>query len=49
MVSATRELLAEGSAPTVEQAAQRAAVSRTTAYRYFPNQRAPPTPPRAST
>jgi AcrR family transcriptional regulator len=40
MVAATRELLAEGSAPTVEQAAQRAAVSRTTAYRYFPNQRA---------
>src|SRR3954451_3241912 len=40
MVDATRELLAEGVAPTVEQAAERAAVSRTTAYRYFPNQRA---------
>ena len=40
MVDATRELLAEGQAPTVEQAAERAAVSRTTAYRYFPNQRA---------
>jgi AcrR family transcriptional regulator len=40
MVEAARELLAEGSAPTVEQAAERAAVSRTTAYRYFPNQRA---------
>ncbi len=40
MVDATRELLAEGMAPTVEQAAERAAVSRTTAYRYFPNQRA---------
>jgi AcrR family transcriptional regulator len=40
MVDATRELLAEGKAPTVEQAAERAAVSRTTAYRYFPNQRA---------
>ena len=40
MVAATRELLAEGVAPTVEQAAERAAVSRTTAYRYFPNQRA---------
>jgi AcrR family transcriptional regulator len=40
MVDATRELLAEGTAPTVEQAAERAAVSRTTAYRYFPNQRA---------
>jgi AcrR family transcriptional regulator len=38
MVAATRELLAEGVAPTVEQAAERAAVSRTTAYRYFPNQ-----------
>jgi AcrR family transcriptional regulator len=40
MVEATRQLLAEGNAPTVEQAAERAAVSRTTAYRYFPNQRA---------
>ncbi len=37
---ATRELLAEGITPTVEQAAERAAISRTTAYRYFPNQRA---------
>jgi AcrR family transcriptional regulator len=40
MVAATRELLAEGVTPTVEQAAERAEVSRTTAYRYFPNQRA---------
>ena len=40
MVDATRELLAEGTAPTVEQAAERAGISRTTAYRYFPNQRA---------
>ncbi len=40
MVGAARELLAEGVSPTVEQAATRAAVSRTTAYRYFPNQRA---------
>ena len=40
MVDATRELLAEGITPTVEEAAERAAVSRTTAYRYFPNQRA---------
>ena len=40
MVDATRALLAEGMAPSVEQAAERAAVSRTTAYRYFPNQRA---------
>ena len=41
MVAATRELLAEGvTSPTVEQAADRAQVSRTTAYRYFPNQHA---------
>jgi AcrR family transcriptional regulator len=40
MVDATRELLAEGKSPTVEQAAERAAVSRTTAYRYFRNRRA---------
>ena len=40
MVAATRELLADGITPTVEQAAARAAISRTTAYRYFPNQRA---------
>jgi len=40
MVAATRELLAQGVAPTVEQAAERAAISRTTAYRYFRNQRA---------
>ncbi|MGH2897390.1 MAG: TetR/AcrR family transcriptional regulator, partial [Solirubrobacteraceae bacterium] len=39
MVDATRRLLAEGVTPTVEQAASRAAISRTTAYRYFPNQR----------
>jgi AcrR family transcriptional regulator len=40
MVSATRQLLREGVTPTVEQAAERAAIARTTAYRYFPNQRA---------
>lgn len=40
LLAATRELLAEGVTPTVEQAAERAAISRTTAYRYFPNQRA---------
>jgi AcrR family transcriptional regulator len=40
MLAATRELLAEGAAVTVEMAAERAAISRTTAYRYFPNQRA---------
>jgi AcrR family transcriptional regulator len=40
LVAATRELLAKGVAPTVEEAAAVAAVSRTTAYRYFPNQAA---------
>lgn len=40
LLAATRELLADGPAPTVEQAADRAGVSRTTAYRYFSNQRA---------
>jgi AcrR family transcriptional regulator len=40
MVTATRELLGEGVTPTVEKAADRAGISRTTAYRYFPNQRA---------
>jgi AcrR family transcriptional regulator len=39
LIAATRELLAEGLAPTVEQAAAAASISRTTAYRYFPNQR----------
>ena len=39
LISAARELLAAGESPTVEQAADRAAVSRTTAYRYFANQR----------
>ncbi len=40
LLDATRTLLAEGVSPTVEQAADRAAISRTTAYRYFTNQRA---------
>lgn len=40
LVQAARELLAEGITPAVEQAAERARVSRTTAYRYFPNQQA---------
>ncbi len=40
LVAATRELLGEGADPTVERAAERAEISRTTAYRYFPNQRA---------
>ncbi|WP_344505527.1 TetR/AcrR family transcriptional regulator [Dactylosporangium maewongense] len=39
LVDATREMLADGSTPQVEDAAERAGVSRTTAYRYFPNQR----------
>lgn len=40
LITAARELLADGVTPTVEQAADAALVSRTTAYRYFPNQRA---------
>src|SRR3954454_421038 len=40
LVSAARDLLAGGSTPTVEQAAAAAGISRATAYRYFPNQRA---------
>ena len=40
LVSAARELLAEGVTPTVEWAADRASISRTTAYRYFRNRRA---------
>jgi AcrR family transcriptional regulator len=39
LVAATRKLLADGVTPTVEQAAAAARISRTTAYRYFPNQR----------
>jgi AcrR family transcriptional regulator len=40
IVEAARGLMAEGTSPTVEQAAEAADVARTTAYRYFPNQRA---------
>ena len=40
LVAAARELVAAGVTPTVEQAAAAAEVSRPTAYRYFPNQRA---------
>lgn len=40
LVDAARALLSRGTTPTVEEAAEAAAVSRTTAYRYFPNQRA---------
>lgn len=40
LVEAARVLLASGSVPQVEDAAREAGISRTTAYRYFPNQRA---------
>jgi AcrR family transcriptional regulator len=40
LIAAARKLLAEGAAPTVEEAALQASVGRTTAYRYFPNSRA---------
>ena len=40
LVAAARDLVArDGSAPTVEQTAAAAAISRTTAYRYFPSQK----------
>jgi hypothetical protein len=40
LVAAARDLVAEGLTPTVEAAAEAASISRTTAYRYFSNQRA---------
>jgi AcrR family transcriptional regulator len=40
LVSAARELVASGATPTIEAAADAASISRATAYRYFPNQRA---------
>ena len=40
LVAAARDLVVSGITPTVEQAAAAAAMSRPTAYRYFPNQRA---------
>lgn len=40
LVTAARSLIASGATPTVEQAATEAQVSRTTAYRYFPTQKA---------
>jgi AcrR family transcriptional regulator len=38
LVAATRALLVTGVTPTIEAAAARASISRTTAYRYFPTQ-----------
>lgn len=38
LVAAARRLVADGDTPTVEDAAEHAGVSRTTAYRYFPSQ-----------
>jgi AcrR family transcriptional regulator len=40
LLDAARALLADGASPTVEDAAERASISRATAYRYFPNKRA---------
>src|SRR2546427_6290460 len=40
LVAAARELVTRGKTPTVDAAATIASISRTTAYRYFPNQRA---------
>lgn len=39
LVAAARDLVAAGVTPTVEDAAAAASISRTTAYRYFPNKR----------
>jgi AcrR family transcriptional regulator len=38
LIAAARELVAQGLTPTVEDAATATGISRTTAYRYFPNQ-----------
>ena len=40
LLAATRALIERGLTPTVEDAAAEAAIARTTAYRYFPNQQA---------
>jgi AcrR family transcriptional regulator len=40
LVAAARDLVAAGVTPTIEEAADAASISRTTAYRYFPNKRA---------
>lgn len=38
LIDAARTLIESGATPTVEEAADAASISRTTAYRYFPNQ-----------
>lgn len=40
LIDAARDLVARGITPKVDEAAANASISRTTAYRYFPNQRA---------
>lgn len=40
LVAAARSIVAEGRTPTVEEVAETASISRTTAYRYFRSQRA---------
>lgn len=41
LIASARDLMARGvTSPTVEEAAAKASISRTTAYRYFPNQKA---------
>ena len=40
LIAAAREMVTRGVTPTVEGAAANASISRTTAYRYFPDQRA---------
>jgi AcrR family transcriptional regulator len=40
LAAAAQRLFANGVTPTVDQVADEAGISRTTAYRYFPNQRA---------
>src|SRR2546421_9946785 len=38
LIAAARDLVAQGATPPGEDAAAAASISRTTAYRYFPNQ-----------
>ena len=38
LIAAARDIVTQGRTPTVEDAAAAASISRTTAYRYFPNQ-----------